>query len=160
MRRTWTSSDPGVARRNRSSMSPPPDVLEGVTIINFYYTGIDEPAGQRYHDIVEQYAPGTDGSGTNASGYVSLLGLVLATADLEGDITPDTVMQALQTSHDVPSPLTADAEFSCDGSLMPEYPSACSASYSVSTLDRDGNERYVYPPGDAMTCSADGFAST
>jgi branched-chain amino acid transport system substrate-binding protein len=126
----------------------PPDVLDGVTIINFYYTGIDEPAGQRYHDIVERYAPGTDGSGTNASGYVSLLGLVLATADLEGDISRDTVMEALRTSHDVPSPLTADATFSCDGSMVTEYPGACSANYSVSKLDADGNEQYV-STGDA-----------
>ena len=126
----------------------PPDVLDGMTIINFYYTGVDEPAGRLYHDIVERYAPGTDGRGTNASGYVSVLGLVRATAGLEGDVTRESVMEALNTSHDVASPLTAGESFSCDGSVVEAYPGACSAGYTVSTVDSEGNEHFV-STGDA-----------
>ncbi|WP_162941951.1 ABC transporter substrate-binding protein [Desertimonas flava] len=126
----------------------PPDVLEGMTIINFYYAGADEPVGQLYHDIVERYAPGTDGRGTNASGYVSVLGLVRATAGLEGEVTRETVMEALTTSNGILSPLTADETFSCDGSVVAAYPGACSAAYTVSTVDRDGIEHFV-STGDA-----------
>lgn len=126
----------------------PPSVLERMTIINFYYTGADEPAGRLYHDIVERYSPGTDGRGTNASGYVSVLGLARATAGLEGDVTRESVMEALNASHDVTSPLTADAPFSCDGSVVADYPGACSASYTVSVIDSDGNEQFV-STGDA-----------
>lgn len=128
----------------------PPDVLDRMTIINFYYTGADEPGGRLYNDIIERYAPGTDGSGTNASGYVALLGLVRATAaaDLDGDVSRETVMDALLTSHESPLPLTAGETFSCDGSVVEEYPGACSAVYTVSTIDEDGNEQFV-SAGDA-----------
>lgn len=111
--------------------------LDGAAVFTAADVSGDNDEANLYKAVMAKYSPKTDVGGYATVGYGGMLGLVRATADLEGEPTSESIMAAIQSAKDVPLPLMPGATFTCDGTAVPGLKAVCSSSILVATA-KDG----------------------
>lgn len=117
-------------------------VLEGVRLGASDTLGDPtDPSTVQYNAVLDEYASSDiprDSSSPLAI-YASFAGLALGTAGIEGEVTPDSVIDAMRSMDNEVLPGTGGRMFRCNGNASPSGPAVCSASGLSATLDAEGN---------------------
>lgn len=92
-----------------------------------------------FADVLDVYGDGL-APGQNATGFVSLMGLVGAVNQVapSGDLDAAAVAAAMRSAKDVPLPGYPDVVFTCDGTASAAFTALCS-TYALSAVVRDGH---------------------
>lgn len=120
------------------------DGVDGSTVITSTDATSDDDEVVLYKAILGKYAPGTETAGNASAGYQSMMGLIRAAADVQGEGTAKDFVAALSKAKDVPLPLGAGLTFTCDGEQLPGMPAACSGSSITGTVE-DGTVPHYEP---------------
>lgn len=99
-----------------------------------------DPSTVQYNAVMDAYAASDiprDSSSPSAI-YSSFAGLALGTAGLEGEVTPESVIEAMRSMDNEVLPGTGGRLFRCNGNASPSGPAVCSASGLSATLDAEG----------------------
>lgn len=111
--------------------------VEDMKIFSSADTVSDNPESVLFRAVMEKYTPETPTQGFAVAGYQGVLGLVRATAELTGDVTPTTVGDAIRAAQAVELPAGDGITFTCDGSAVPDLKSLCGNTMIVLTM-KDG----------------------
>ncbi|GAB2857486.1 ABC transporter substrate-binding protein [Nocardioides pacificus] len=95
----------------------------------------DDEEAQIYRAVMAEYAPDLDTAGAAVTGYQSMLGFIRAAADVKGDVTAKSVIDAISSAKDVPVPVGHGATMTCDGQQFPGLTAICNAGSLVGTLE-------------------------
>lgn len=98
----------------------------------------DRPDSVLYRSVLQTYAPETAVAGAASSGYQVVMALAAATGNLQGDVTPASIKEALRTAKAVEMPAGGGITFTCDGSAVPQMPSICSRQMLIGELNDQG----------------------
>jgi branched-chain amino acid transport system substrate-binding protein len=114
--------------------------LEGIEVVAGTSFDPDDAEYQLFTAVMEKFASKEVqlNGGPAVNGYSAMLALARATADLEGEITRDTVRTAITTMTAQLKPVGGGLEFRCNGPDKTQT-SVCSSGGLVATLDKDGN---------------------
>ncbi|MFG1923366.1 ABC transporter substrate-binding protein [Cryptosporangium sp. NPDC048952] len=94
----------------------------------------DDPEAKIYRAIMAKYAPGAQTTGAAVPGYQSMMGLIRGASAVTGDVTAASINQAIRAAKNVPVPAGHGGTMTCDGTALPSFPSVCSGSSVVSTI--------------------------
>ena len=72
-------------------------------------------------------------------GYTVMASLATSLAGIEGDITTETVAEAMKSMEESDYPGAADITFQCGGTVFPSQPAVCTNQSLRATLDAEGN---------------------
>ena len=100
-----------------------------------------DPSTQQYNAVLDEYASSDiarDSSSASAM-FSSFAGLAIGTAGIEGEVTPESIIDALRSMDNEVLPGTGGRLFRCNGKASPSGPAVCSASGLSATLDAQGN---------------------
>ncbi|MFD1813301.1 ABC transporter substrate-binding protein [Rhodococcus gannanensis] len=114
-----------------------PTAVEDMKIFSSGDSVSDKPESVLYREIMAKYAPDTSTEGYAVTGYQSMLGFVRAVQGLTGDVTKETVGNALRGAKDIPLPAAEGVTFTCDGTAIPGMSSICGNKMIVLTM-KDG----------------------
>ncbi|GAC70330.1 hypothetical protein GS4_34_00160 [Gordonia soli NBRC 108243] len=112
--------------------------VDGMKIFSSADTVSDNPESVLFRAVMNKYAADTPTSGFAVVGYQGVLGLVRATAGLTGEVTPQTVGNAIRSAKDVVLPAGDGITFTCNGQAVPGLKSLCGNQMIVLTM-KDGN---------------------
>jgi branched-chain amino acid transport system substrate-binding protein len=113
--------------------------LEGAIMLTTSSTDPNSEEYQLYRAVMTKYAgEDADLGATAPQSYQAVVGFVRAMAELEGDITPETVATALKEMPPTPMPLGDGITFQCNGEQVAISPQICSVEVLKTTLDADG----------------------
>jgi branched-chain amino acid transport system substrate-binding protein len=120
--------------------SVPGDVLEGTYITASQALGADHPTYRHYRAVIDTYGDDVEDveNVLGMGGYAAVLSLLLATEELEGDVTPETVIEAAGSMPEQEVPGGGGATFQCGGSATDLLPAVCSNQSLQAVLDGDG----------------------
>ena len=123
--------------------------LEGVSITSTMAVGAsDDPAYQLYEAVMAEYSEIEDVENALSMGaYTVMASLATALADIEGDITTETVAEAIKAMPESDFPGADGMSFQCGGTAFPEQPAVCSNQSLRAVLDAEGNPA-TYEPVD------------
>lgn len=114
--------------------------LEDVVVTTFATTDPGSEEFHLYEAVMATYAgESVDRGGVAPSGYQAVLGFARAMAELEGDVTPDSIEAALAAMPPTPMPLADGITFQCDGQQVELAPNVCSTDVLRTELDAEGN---------------------
>jgi branched-chain amino acid transport system substrate-binding protein len=118
-----------------------PGGLEGISILATVAVGATgEPSYEQYLAIMDAY--GQDVKDVNnlipMGAYSAFASLATAAAGVSGDITTQSMAQAIKTMPEAEVPGAAGAVFKCGGSAYPALPAVCSNQWLRTKLDADG----------------------
>ncbi len=117
------------------------DVLEGLRLGASDALGDEsDPSTVQYNAVMDEYASSEiprDSSSPSAI-YSSFAGLAIGTAGLEGEVTPESIIDAMRSMDNEVLPGTGGRGFRCNGNASPSGPAVCSASGLSATLDAEG----------------------
>jgi branched-chain amino acid transport system substrate-binding protein len=121
--------------------SVPGEVLEGTYIASTMALGAEEDeAYQRYQAVIETYGDVEDPTNaTGMGGYVAMASLLTSLAEISGDVTPQTVIEAIKAMPESDYPGASGMTFQCGGSAIDMLPAVCSNQNLRTTLDAEGN---------------------
>jgi branched-chain amino acid transport system substrate-binding protein len=125
-----------------------PDGLEGISIIATQALGAeDDEAYQRYLAVMDAYGDEVqDVENSTAMGaYTTMASLFTALQGIEGDVTPETAIQAIKAMPEADFPGAAGLKFRCGGSAFPSQPAVCSNQSLRAVLDAEGNPASYEP---------------
>jgi branched-chain amino acid transport system substrate-binding protein len=90
----------------------------------------DDDESMHYRAVLETFAPDTELAGFAGDAYTALLNVIrgVNATGIDGEVTADSVAQALHAAREVPLANAVGATFTCDGTTAPEMPSLCTAS--------------------------------
>ncbi len=99
-----------------------------------------DPSTVQYNAVMDQYASSDIARDISSSSaiYSSFAGLAIGTAAIEGDVTPDSIIDAMRSMDNEILPGTGGRGFRCNGNANTSAPAVCSASGLSATLDADG----------------------
>lgn len=100
-----------------------------------------------FRSVMQEYSPDTPTEGFAVIGYQGMLSLVRATEGLEGEVTSESITEAITSAQDVPLPAGAGITFTCNGEAISILASVCSGQSLVTTLE--GAEPTEYEVVDA-----------
>jgi branched-chain amino acid transport system substrate-binding protein len=129
----------------------PGEQLEGISIMSVMALGdTEDPAYQLYQAVMGEYGQEVEDVDNNVAmgGYTVTASLATAMAGVSGDITPETVAEAIKTMDEADYPGGDGLTFQCGGSVFPSQPAVCSNQSLRATLDAEGNLA-SYEPIDA-----------
>lgn len=86
-----------------------------------------------YSAVIEKYGDGLDPVGAGTVSFRSLMNLYVILDDLDGDITPETITEALQAQVDAPS--FSGHPYTCDGKQYPGLPAMCSPQQILAQME-------------------------
>lgn len=119
----------------------PAEQLEGISITASLALGDeDDSAFQLYEAVMATYGDDVEDV-DNALGmgsYAVTASLAIAMDGVEGDITPETVAEAIKTMPEAEYPGASDITFQCGGETFPEQPAVCTNQSLRATLDDEG----------------------
>ena len=118
-----------------------PDGLEGIHIQSAIALGAaDDPTFQLYQAVMEAYGDDVSDveNATAMVGYAAMASLATALDGISGDITPQTVTQAIKSMPEQDLPGGGGMTFRCGGSAYAVLPPVCTNQFLESTLDADG----------------------
>lgn len=98
----------------------------------------DRPDSVLYRSVLQTYAPEAAVAGAASSGYQVVMALAAATDNIQGDVTPASVKEALRTAKAVEMPAGGGITFTCDGTAVPQMPSICSRQMLIGEIDDQG----------------------
>lgn len=98
----------------------------------------DRPDSVLYRSVLQTYAPEAAVAGAASSGYQVVMALAAATGDLQGDVTPASIKEALRTAKAVEMPAGGGITFTCDGTAVPQMPSICSRQMLIGEINDQG----------------------
>lgn len=119
-----------------------PGGLEGINVLSTLAVGAtDDPTYQLYQAVMSTYGDevGDIDNLTSMGGYAAVASLATALADLSGDITIESVMEAIRAMPESDYPGGAGMTYQCDGAADPALPPVCTNQWLRTTLDADGN---------------------
>lgn len=108
--------------------------VENMKIFSSADTVSDDPESVLFRAVMDKYTPDTPTQGFAVAGYQGVIGLVRATADLTGEVTPATIGDAIRGATDVVLPAGDGITFTCDGTAVPELKSVCGDTMIVLTM--------------------------
>ncbi|MFW0786967.1 ABC transporter substrate-binding protein [Gordonia sp. CPCC 206044] len=111
--------------------------LDDTRIFSSADTVSDDPESVLYRQVMSKYAPDTPTQGYAVTGYQGVLGLVRATAALTGEVTTQSIRDAITSATDVALPAGHGIRFTCDGSAVPGLKALCGNTMIVLTM-KDG----------------------
>lgn len=91
-----------------------------------------------YNAVLAQYGPADASSSLTAQGYITVVSFVSAMKGLSGDVSPASILAAMNEAKSVPLPMGGGGTFSCDGSAIPIFKQVCSANELMFKLDAKG----------------------
>ncbi len=86
-----------------------------------------------YNAVIEQYADGLDPVGAGTVSFRSLMNLYVILNQLDGDITPEAITEALKAQVDAPS--FSGHPYTCDGKQYPGLPAMCSPQQILAQME-------------------------
>jgi branched-chain amino acid transport system substrate-binding protein len=119
----------------------PGDRLQGMYVTSAIALGAtDDPTYQQYQAVMDAYGQDVGDVDNNVpmSGYTVIAALATALGGLSGDITPQSVSEAIKAMPDEPLPGGGGVTFRCGGSAMATMPSVCSNQWLRASLDAGG----------------------
>ncbi|MXP23347.1 ABC transporter substrate-binding protein [Gordonia sp. HNM0687] len=114
-----------------------PAAVEDMKIFSSGDSVSDNPESVLFREVMAEYAPDTPIEGFAVTGYQSMLGFVRAVEGLTGDVTKETVGDALRSATDVPLPAGDGITFTCNGTAIPGMQAICGNQMIVLTM-KDG----------------------
>jgi branched-chain amino acid transport system substrate-binding protein len=128
-----------------------PDLLEGIYLLSSQALGAtDDPSYQLYEAVMSAYGDDVTDvpNATALGGYIATASLATALADISGDITPATAIEAIKSMPEEELPGAGGMTYQCGGSAMASMPAVCSNQWLRTTLDADGQPT-TYEPVDS-----------
>lgn len=122
----------------------PGGFLEGISMPTTAPSG-EDPASALYREVIETYAT-TEidfSSQTLANSFVLFAGIDTALDGLEGDVTPESVIDAMRSMERSELPGGGGIEILCDGTLEEGHPAVCVDQGLVTVLDAEGQPSSV-----------------
>jgi branched-chain amino acid transport system substrate-binding protein len=119
-----------------------PGGLEGINMLSTLAIGAtDDETYQLYQAVMAEYGAEVEDVDNNIAlgGYAAVASLATALAEIEGDITPETVITALRDMPESEYPAGAGMTYECNGSASPASPPVCTNQWLRTQLDADGN---------------------
>jgi branched-chain amino acid transport system substrate-binding protein len=113
--------------------------LEGIEVVAGTSFNPDDAEYQLFTAVMEKFASKEvqlDG-GPAVNGYSAMLAFARATSELEGDVTRESVREAITAMSAQTKPVGGGLEFRCNGPDATQT-SVCSSGGLVATLDADG----------------------
>ncbi|MGW0002709.1 ABC transporter substrate-binding protein [Nocardia grenadensis] len=98
----------------------------------------DRPDSVLYRSVLQTYAPELAVAGAASSGYQVVMALALATDNIQGDMTPVGIKDALRTAKAVEMPAGGGITFTCDGTAVPQMTSICSRQMLIGEINDQG----------------------
>jgi branched-chain amino acid transport system substrate-binding protein len=100
----------------------------------------DDPTYQQYQAVMEAYGQDVGEVDGNVAmgGYTVIAALATALGGISGDITPQSVSEAIKAMPDQQLPGGGGATFQCGGTAMATMPSVCSNQWLRASLDAGG----------------------
>jgi len=86
-----------------------------------------------YSAVIEKYGDGLDPVGAGTVSFRSLMNLYVILNQLDGDITPEAITEALQSQVDAPS--FSGHPYTCDGKQYPGLPAMCSPQQVLAQME-------------------------
>lgn len=119
----------------------PGDTLEGMRLGASDTLGDpNDPSTQQFNAVMDEYQPSDiprDASSVVAI-YASFAGLAIGSAGIEGEVTSDSIIDAMHSMDNEVLPGTGGRLFRCNGKASDTGPAVCSASGLSATLDAEG----------------------
>jgi branched-chain amino acid transport system substrate-binding protein len=119
----------------------PGDLLEGTYITSTVaLKAEDDPTYQLYRAVMETYGQDvTDVDNNTAMGaYAAMGALATSLGAIEGDVTAETVIEAIKAMPESELPGGGGMTFQCGGSASSMLPAVCSNDFLQTTLDAEG----------------------
>ncbi|MEU1953532.1 ABC transporter substrate-binding protein [Nocardia rhamnosiphila] len=98
----------------------------------------DRPDSVLYRSVLQAYAPELAVAGAASSGYQVVMALALAADNIEGEVTPVAIKDALRTAKAVEMPAGGGITFTCDGTAVPQMASICSRQMLIGEINGQG----------------------
>jgi branched-chain amino acid transport system substrate-binding protein len=98
----------------------------------------DRPDSVLYRSVLQAYAPEAAVAGAASSGYQVVMALALATDNIQGEITPAGIKEALRTAEAVEMPAGGGITFTCNGTAVPQMASVCSRQMLIGEINDQG----------------------
>lgn len=86
-----------------------------------------------YSAVIEKYGDGLDPVGAGTVSFRSLMNLYVILNQLDGDITPESITEALKAQVDAPS--FSGHPYTCDGKQYPGLPAMCSPQQILAQME-------------------------
>jgi branched-chain amino acid transport system substrate-binding protein len=119
----------------------PGDVLDGMYLTSSVALGAtDDPTYQLYEAVMSTYGDDVTDVETSAAmgAYTAMAALATSLEGIEGDITPQTVTQAIEAMPEQELPGGGGVNFRCDGAAVAAQPAVCSNGWLRTRLDAEG----------------------
>jgi branched-chain amino acid transport system substrate-binding protein len=127
----------------------PPGALEGIVVGAPVPVGVEDGSTELYRAVADTFGDGIDTTRSAGVGaFVVVAGFAAAVEDLDGDVTPESVVDAMRTMPERELPGAGGLTFRCDGEAMPGSPAVCTPGSLTTTLDADGQPT-TYEPVEA-----------
>ena len=118
----------------------PSSFLEGMVLSASTAAGSDNEATRLYDVVMDTYGGGSDDEhASNGLGaLITTVALDIATESLEGDVTPEAIIEAFQTMPETELVGSLGLTFRCNGKAVPATPAVCTRAGLTTTLDAEG----------------------
>jgi ABC-type branched-subunit amino acid transport system substrate-binding protein len=119
-----------------------PGGLDGVKLSTTEALDASDKEVALYEAVLDHYAPGTPPHvSATSGGYAIVLAFARAMTGHQGEFTPESVKQSLESMKAQPQPLLSGQTFKCDRKLFALTPPVCSSGIAIVTLDADGKQK-------------------
>ncbi|MEV0366833.1 ABC transporter substrate-binding protein [Nocardia fusca] len=98
----------------------------------------DRPDSVLYRSVLQTYAPEAAVAGAASSGYQVVMALASATDNIQGEVAPASIKDALRTAKSVEMPAGGGITFTCDGTAVAQMPSICSRQMLIGEINDQG----------------------
>lgn len=120
--------------------------LEGTIVPAASPYGVEDATTELYRTVFETYGSGIDTSrAAPANTFQVIAGFATAVADIGADITPESVIAAVQSMPDRELPGAAGLHVRCNGAAVPGSPGICVRGTLIATLDAEGDTTAFQP---------------
>lgn len=119
-----------------------PGELGGINILSTLALGAtDDPTYQLYQAVMGEYGQDVEDVDNLIAmgGYAAVASLATALQDISGDITPETVIEAIRSMPESEYPGGGGVTYRCGGTADPDMPPVCTNQWLRTELDADGN---------------------
>jgi branched-chain amino acid transport system substrate-binding protein len=119
----------------------PGDVLEGISIMSTIALGAtDDPTFQLYDAVISEYGGDVEdvNNATAMGGYVAMASLLTSLEEISGDITSESVVEAIKAMPEAELPGGGGMTFQCGGSALEMLPAVCTNDALRTALDAEG----------------------
>ena len=119
----------------------PSDAVEGILLAaSDTLADPNDPSTVQYNAVMDEFATSDiprDSSSPNAI-FTDIAALAIGTAGLEGEVTPESIIEAMRSMDNEVLPGTGGRQFRCNSNASGANPSVCMNSGLSATLGADG----------------------